>query len=63
MDEWTAMIIYTVPNNSVKSIWTKAGLISIREFERKLLADKDFKKTCIAKTAPGGVTDTGVCDN
>ena len=57
------MIIYTVPNDSVKSIWTKAGLISIREFERKLLADKDFKKTCIAKAAPGGGTDTVVCDN
>ena len=62
MPEWTAMIIYTVPNESVKSIWTKAGLISIREFEKKLLANKDYKNTCIAETASSSL-DTVVCNN
>ena len=63
MPEWTAMIIYTVPNDSVKSIWTKAGLISIREYERKVLANVDYKNTCIAKPAPGGAVDTVICNN
>ena len=42
MPGWTAMIIYTLPNDSVDDIWTKAGLISIREFERKVLSDAGF---------------------
>ena len=63
MPEWTAMVIYTVPNDSVTSIWTKAGLISVREFERKILADKDYKNTCIANAAPGGGVDTVTCNN
>ena len=62
MPEWTGMIIYTVPNESVKSIWTKAGLISIREFERKVLANVDFKNTCIRDEALGGGVDTDLCD-
>ena len=57
------MIIYTVPDDSVDDIWTKAGLISIREFERKVLADADFKKSCVANPAPGGSIDTVFCDN
>ena len=57
------MIIYTVPNDSVQSIWTKAGLISIREFERKILGEKDYKNTCIATPAPGGAVDTVVCED
>ena len=56
------MIIYTLPNDSVKDIWTKAGLISIREYERKVVADADYQKTCVARKAPGGYTDTVLCD-
>ena len=57
------MIIYTVPNDSVKDIWTKTGLISIREYERKVKADADYQKTCIARPGPGGNTETVFCDS
>ena len=39
MPGWLAMMIYTVPNDSVDDIWTKAGLISVRNFENKVKND------------------------
>ena len=62
MPDWTAMIIYTTPNDSVDDIWTKAGLISVRNFETKALADPGFRKSCVADPAPGGGIDTVVCN-
>ena len=55
------MSIYTVPSDSVDDIWTKKGLIAVRNFETKALADENFKKTCIAdQNATGNVV--GVCN-
>ena len=54
------MSIYTVPSDSVDDIWTKKGLIAVRNFETKALADENFKKTCIADTTSGTVT--GACN-
>ena len=55
------MSIYHSPD-SVDDIWTKAGLIAVRNFETKALADANFRKTCIGDPAPGGGTDTMVCN-
>ena len=61
MPSWTSMSIYTVPSDSVDDIWTKKGLIAVRNFETKALADENFKKTCIAdQNATGNVV--GVCN-
>ena len=35
MPGWLAMIIYTTPDDSVDDIWTKKGLISVRNFEAR----------------------------
>lgn len=61
MPEWNSMSIYEAPAG-VDSIWTKAGLTAIRNFESKAIADENFKKTCIADPAPGGGVDTVVCN-
>ena len=63
MPGWTAMVIYSVPNDSVDDIWTKAGLISIRNFETKAHADPNFIKSCVANPAPDGAVDIVYCDN
>ena len=39
MPGWTSMSIYTTPNDSVDEIWSKAGLIAVRNFETRALAD------------------------
>ena len=51
MPDWLAMIIYTVPDDSVDDIWTQKGLISIRNFETRAKADPNFKKSCVATAA------------
>ena len=61
MPGWTSMSIYHSPD-SVDDIWTKAGLIAVRNFETKALADANFRKTCVGDPAPGGGTDTMVCN-
>ena len=60
MPGWTSMSIYTVPSDSVDDIWTKKGLIAVRNFENKALADENFLKTCIADNTSGTVT--GACN-
>ena len=62
MPGWLAMIIYTVPNDSVDDIWTKTGLISVRNFENSIKADPNFKKSCVADPAPDGAVDIVFCN-
>ena len=62
MPGWTSMSIYTVPNDSVDDIWTKKGLIAVRNFETKALADENFKKTCVGNLDAAASTETVVCD-
>ena len=49
------MSIYTVPDGSVDDIWTKKGLIAVRNFETKALADENYKKTCISDSGSAEV--------
>ena len=62
MPEWTAMIVYTIPDDTVDDIWTKAGLISARNFEAKALTDPNYLKSCVADPVPGGAEDEVACN-
>ena len=62
MPGWTAMIIYTQPNDSVDDIWTKSGLISVRNFEAKAIKEPNYLKSCVADPVPGGGEDEVVCN-
>ena len=57
------MSIYTVPSDSVDDIWTKKGLIAVRNFETKALADENYKKTCISDSALGGSAEVVACNH
>ena len=63
MPGWLAMIIYTTPDDSVDDIWTKKGLISVRNFEARAKGDPNFKKSCVANPAPDGAVDIVFCNN
>ena len=41
--DWTVLLVYSPPDESVTNMWTKEGLIAIREFEKDILMSKEYK--------------------
>ena len=44
------MLVYSPPEaTDVDNIWTKEALIAVREFEKDVKVEEDYKLTCLAE--------------
>ena len=60
MNDWTTMLVYSLPedsDDSLTNVWTKESLISIREFEKDVKLADGFTQVCFAEPVPTTTTE------
>ena len=58
--DWDTVVMYNAPDTS-QSAWNKETLIAIREFEKSVRAQKDWKNLCLAAPVDDGAVEEPAC--
>ena len=58
--DWHTTVMYNAPDTSQQA-WNKETLIAIREFEKSVRGQKDWKNLCLADPVENGAVDEVAC--